>query len=169
MLQLHYKLCSGSAGAVVCGAYGADPAVVKLLGPDTHGLAEFRREVQAYTVLQKLQGNVVPHLLSVGRLVAGVHFIATRLIPGTPLSSLPTVPAPVADAAVHALSRAHEAHTGFIHGDIRLQNIMLVDSASGSDTTVRCMVIDFGRSRLDGTPSDKVKEVKKLKRMLGMA
>ena len=170
MLQLHYKLCSGSTGSVVRGRYGADEAVVKLLGPDRHGLLDYEREVRAYTMLAGLQGDVVPLLLGAGRLAAGVHFVATQLVVGEPLSSLPNVPPTVAAAAVSALTRVHEAHASFMHGDIRLHNIMLVDDTAGNDTAAaRCMVIDFGRSCFDGTPSSQAKELKQLKRLLGMA
>lgn len=149
-VHLYGKLCQGSDGAVVVGKCRGQRAVVKLLGPDASGLSAFRRELDAYGLLQSEQGRVVPHLLAAGHLVAGVHAIATAWVMGTPLSSLKTIPESVVQAARSALERVHSACPGLCHGDVRLQNVMLVQQDVGWASCMdppKVMILDFGRAR----------------------
>eukprot|EP00877_Chromochloris_zofingiensis_P000313 jgi/Chrzof1/10282/Cz04g35160.t1 len=61
-----------------------------------------------------------------------------------------------------------EARPGFLHGDIRLANVLLVGSATGDDVDdMKCMMIDFGQSELRATGKHMRREVKQLKRLLG--
>jgi hypothetical protein len=163
---LQHKLQEGSAGAVVVGAYGEEPAIVKLLGPDTPGLEAYEREVAAYSMLSPVQGVVVPRLLGAGSLPGGVAFIATSREHGSPLCSLGTVPPAVAHAALEGLGTLHRQFPGFLHNDIRLANVLLL-SAAVSDVSPKCMFLDFGRSRIDATKAEQLREFGVLKRMLG--
>ena len=158
------------------GEYGGAPAVVKLFGPDRGGLAAYDRELKVYQKLEALQGQVVPCLLGAGYLTAGVHYLAVARIEGPPLSGLPHISTAVADAAACALGRLHSSQAGFLHGDIRLQNVMLArgctavgagGAGNADDTDVRCMFIDFGRSQLGGSMAEQHKEVKLLKHLMG--
>lgn len=160
------RVCCGSAGEVVLGTCRGAAAVVKLLGPDNIGLAAFAQEWQMYAELHSVQGQLVPSLLAVGHLWAGVHFIATSRIDGVPLSSLTCIPEVVAVAAVKSLKTLYTAFPGFVHGDVRLANVLLVSESS--DAAPRCMWVDLARSRLDGTQKQREAELRKLKKLLGM-
>ena len=155
------------------GKYGGAPAVVKLFGPDCGGLAAYDRELQVYHKLETLQGQVVPCLLGAGHLTAGACYLAVARVEGPLLSGLPQIGPAVAAAAVCALGRLHSSHAGFLHGDIRLQNVMLVrgctavGAGSADDTDVHCMFIDFGQSQLGGSMAEQHKEVKLLKHLMG--
>ncbi|KAG2435578.1 hypothetical protein HYH02_011871 [Chlamydomonas schloesseri] len=89
---------------------------------------------------------------------------------------------------------------GFLHGDVRLANILLVGGCGGSggggsggggggedeaeavqqapegasvahkaqaEAQVRCVLLDFGSSRLDGSAEEQAAELAKLRRLLG--
>ncbi|PNH06126.1 hypothetical protein TSOC_007545 [Tetrabaena socialis] len=167
MLVLHSKLCVGSAGLVVLGAYGGEPAVVKLLGPDDEGLTAYSRESSAYDAVQGLQGTVVPKLLAAGHANHGVYYIAVSRLPGQPLSEVAQpFPPGVVKAAEDALRQLHAACPGFLHGDIRLENMILLPPGSGGGDCAKCMAIDFGRARL-GRAQEQDMEVRQLRRLLG--
>ena len=114
------------------GRTGGAPAVVKLLGPDDYGLAQYEAELRMYRLLQPLQGQLVPRLLGAGHLDFGVHFLATSTIDGTPLSSLPHVTDSVASGALRALQRLQAVFPNFLHGDIRLENVLVLSCARGA-------------------------------------
>lgn len=85
-------------------------------------------------VLQRLQGSVLPSLFGAGRLAFGTPFVATSVVRGTRLSDLQTFTPAVCDAARLSLSRIHAL--GVVHGDIGLDNLMLVvgdSNAAGRD------------------------------------
>ncbi|PNH01453.1 hypothetical protein TSOC_012662 [Tetrabaena socialis] len=167
MLVLNRKLCVGSAGLVVLGAYGGEPAVVKLLGPDDEGLMAYGRESSAYDAVQGLQGTVVPKLLAAGHANYGVYYIAVSRLPGQPLSEVARpFPPGVVKAAEDALRQLHAACPGFLHGDIRLQNMILLPPGSPDGDCAKCMVIDFGRARL-GRAEEQDMEVRQLQTLLG--
>ncbi|PNH04106.1 hypothetical protein TSOC_009783 [Tetrabaena socialis] len=167
MLVLHSKLCVGSAGLVVLGAYGGEPAVVKLLGPDDEGLKAYGRESSAYDAVQGLQGTVVPKLLAAGHANHGVYYIAVSRLPGQPLSEVARpFPPGVVKAAEDALRQLHAACPGFLHGDIRLQNMILLPPGSPGGDCAKCMVIDFGQARL-GRAEEQDVEVRQLRTLLG--
>ena len=56
----------------------------------------------------------------------GMHGIVTERIQGTMLADMESIPQPVATAAMRALKRVHSLCPGLCHGDVRLENIMLV-------------------------------------------
>lgn len=167
-LQLHHSICSGSEGAVELATYGGRPAVAKLLGPDSSGLAAWRAEVAMYGRLEALQGVLVPELLDACHLELGVHFVAMGLVDGKPLSSLATVPDDVAASALHCL-RSLQAHVpGFLHGDIRLPNILWLDRSGSGGAPPACMFLDFGRSSSNGTAAQQADEECVLRCLLGL-
>lgn len=162
-------LCEGSEGDVVTGTCDGQPAVIKMLGPDEDGMEAFWCEHDAYTALHSVQGEIVPRLLVAGHYTMGVYVIVTARISGMPLSDLEVIPQPVAKAAVHALERVHSACPGLCHGDIRLQNIMLVqEGEEGAATTAgaMCMVIDFGRACFECSKQEQRREVQQLASLL---
>jgi hypothetical protein len=107
--------------------------VVKLLGPDAGGMRAYERELAAYRALHALQGSAVPQLLGDGRWDSGVHFIALRRLRGRTLAQVAAAGGGVLEpqvraAALSALDSVHAAAPGLLHGDIRLHNLMLLDS-----------------------------------------
>ena len=152
----------GSDEMVARGAYGGQPAVVKLFGPDSEALVTYANELQMYSATTAAQGRDLPDFLGAGYLGWGVYFIAIKYVDGTPLSEMPSLSADVRSAAVAALERLQQTIPGFIHGDIRLHNILL-----SSDTAARCVFVDLGRSRLGGSAAEMRQEIKQLRRLLG--
>ncbi|KAG2445030.1 hypothetical protein HYH02_008898 [Chlamydomonas schloesseri] len=202
LLRFRQEIGPGSEGKVVAGTCDGVDCVIKLLGPDRSGLAAYRREVAAYAALEGLQGRHVPELLAWGKLAWGVRFLAVRRVAGgVPLSSLPRpVPAAVAAAALGALEAAQAACPGFVHGDVRLENVQVVageeqevlkpppsaaagggegggeqgagaqqGAASSTAAAARCVLLDFGRSRLDGGAARQQTELEQLQRLLAVA
>lgn len=191
--------------------------VIKLLGPDRRGLAVYAREVAAYAALKRLQGLHVPKLLAWGDLDFGVRFLALRRVAGAQsLSCLPQpLPAVVAGAALQVLDAVQAACPNFVHGDLRLSNVVLAEAAeaaavvqvqqhvvgppsssqhaeaaagagdgAGGSLDARtagfgpppaaarppqlpcCVLLDFGRSQLDGNAAQQRREREELHQLL---
>ncbi|KAG2428408.1 hypothetical protein HXX76_011528 [Chlamydomonas incerta] len=195
------------------GAAGGTPVVIKvycLWDPEQE--EAYAREVAAYRALARLQGSWIPRVLASGRLTGNLPrlrcLVMEPVAGGQRLSDYPEWPFPgaVVDAALRALRRAHKV-AGFLHGDIRLQNILLVTAAAGGDggsggaakkqcreggsgglavtgtsggasssgvagggvsgAGLRCVLLDFGGSRLDGTAAQQAAEKAELRWLLG--
>ncbi|KAG2487077.1 hypothetical protein HYH03_014323 [Edaphochlamys debaryana] len=189
----------GSEGYVVGGTCDGVECFIKLLGPDRSGVAAFAREVAAYAALEPLQGLQVPELRAWGDIRWGVRFLAVRRVEGgRPLSDLPHPPPPgVAAAALEALAAVQAACPRFVHGDLRPENILVLqpgpepEPAAGPGPAagragagagagghagpaaeagrLRCVLLDFGRSRLDGDASQQRRERRELRQLLGGA
>ncbi|KAG2440751.1 hypothetical protein HXX76_003608 [Chlamydomonas incerta] len=183
------ELSAGSEGLVMAGTCDGVDCVMKLLGPNRSGLAAYEREVAAYAALEGLQGLHVPDLLAWGDLDCGVRFLAVRRVAGgQPLSHLPRpISAAVAAAALRALAAVQAACPGFVHGDVRLSNMLAVQAgpplppsgAAGAGAgggfgdgwhaageQLRCVLLDFGRSRLDGGAAEQRLELEQLHKLL---
>lgn len=186
-MQLNEHLCDGCYGAVFRGTFGGEAAVIKFLGPSAEGIAAFHREWNALQYLAAAQVRAVPQLLGVGHLYLGVHYLATAMVHGQPLSCVQPLTREVAAAAGRALAQVHAAHPGLLHGDVRLQNILLVTSSSqlpageasssgsssggssSSEPSLECKVVDFGASSWDGSPAAQQQEVRQLIRLMEQA
>lgn len=215
LLRFHQELASGgSEGLVMSGTCDGADCIIKLMGPDRCGLAAYEREVAAYAALEGLQGRHVPKLLAWGDLDFGVRFLALRRVAGAQsLSCLPRpLPAAVAAAALRALDAVQAACPGFVHGDVRLSNVVLAEAAvvqeqqqhiAGPPSSLQhaeaaagagggaggsletgaagggppqaaarppqlpcCVLLDFGRSRLDGDAAQQRRERKELDQLL---
>eukprot|EP00198_Chlamydomonas_reinhardtii_P000148 XP_001689483.1 predicted protein [Chlamydomonas reinhardtii] len=108
-----------------------------------------------------------------------VRFIATSRVRGLTLRQAAEqwgyIQPTAAAAAVHALKVLHAADIRaagggsggrFLHGDIRLSNFMLLLPAAEAAVGPRCVVIDLGLSRLDGTEAEQQAEVRQLEQRL---
>ena len=119
--------------------------------------------------MQSLQGVLVPQLLAYGPLAAGVHYLATKRVDGIsfpPLDSMSQETAAAAAAgAEKVLQQICQQHPGFVHGDLRLANFLLLHS---SDDTAApgVMLIDFAASRLDGSAVEVQAQFKQLRLLL---
>ncbi len=118
-------------------------------------------------MLKELQGSVLPELLGVGSLVLGGAVLVMTYVAGTPLSRLPQISAEVAEAAETALAEVHKR--GVAHGDIRLENFVLLaapataaapvgdvassseggSGSAGSSGGVRVVLLDLGCAYVD--------------------
>ena len=87
-----------------------------------------------------------------------MHFIALSMINGPSLSKLRGggggssgsggFPPGVWASAKDGLERLRKVVPGFLHGDIRLENMMWgVRYASSGESAASCVFIDFGRSK----------------------
>lgn len=162
-LQFERQLCDGCHGLVLAGKLSNRAAVFKLLGPNHEGMTAYYTELAA---LRYLSAKAVPaavRLISASHLSAGVHYLATEFVAGTALSAVHPITPAIADAAVAALRTVHAAHPGFLHGDIRLPNVMLV---SGSDAPPECKIIDFGASSFNGCKAKQDQEMLQLQQLL---
>ena len=159
-LRLDYEISGASIGrSVVLGAYYGCPAVIKLLGPDSCGLRAWRAEVEMYGRLKALQGELVPQLLGSGHLNSGVHFIALGKVVGKTISALHgRIPPGAAESARQGLIRFREIVPGFLHGDIRPNNIMWGACSAERAGNPSCVFIDFGMSRIDASTVDQGQE-----------
>eukprot|EP00198_Chlamydomonas_reinhardtii_P009835 XP_001699172.1 predicted protein [Chlamydomonas reinhardtii] len=200
----------GAAG----GAVGGTPVVIKVYCCwDPQQAAAYPREVAAYRALSRLQGSWIPRVLASGRLAGNLSrlrcLVMEPVAGGQRLSDYPERPFPgaVVEAALNALRQAHSV-AGFLHGDIRLENMLLVTAAAGdggssggagkkrgreggsggpaiaggggtsggassSSSGVagagqRCVLLDFGGSRLDGTAAKQAAELAELRWLLGV-
>jgi hypothetical protein len=167
-MELHSLLSSSDSAAVASGTFRGTPAVIKLYDSRTHGRVAWENELAAYDRLFSLQQEgVIPTLLGAGHLLGFVPFIATTTVLGTPLSQLTRLGPHIAAAALSALNRLHSI-SGFLHGDLHLGNVLLLQAPGGGDTAARCVILDFGASQLDTAADDQEQERKRLERLLRM-
>jgi RIO-like serine/threonine protein kinase len=145
--------------------FGGEHVALKWLGPDASSMAAYHRELDMLLAMAPMDDLPAARLLAWGHYMAGVHFIATHYIDGTPLSELAVIPAAVAEAAETALKELQQRLHGFLHGDIRLANVMLC--AAGRDFQPRCMFVDFARSRVDGSSAQQRAELASLNTLTG--
>ncbi|KXZ49580.1 hypothetical protein GPECTOR_20g436 [Gonium pectorale] len=135
-LELLAERAHGGDGMLFDGTVDGTAAVIKVYLWDRAGLAAFYREATAYRALASLQGSVVPQVLLMGKMRDGLRYLALRPVGGgRPLSWVgrPFQPA-VVRAALRALEAAQHACGGFVHGDISLDNILLVEAPGGTAT-----------------------------------
>lgn len=119
--------------------------------------------------MQSLQGVLVPQLLAYGPLAAGVHYLATKQVNGIsfpPWDSMSQEAAAAAAAgAEKVLRQICQQHPGFVHGDLRLPNLLLLHS-SDNTATPGVMLIDFAASKLDGSASEVQAQFQELRLLL---
>ncbi|KAG2452471.1 hypothetical protein HYH02_002711 [Chlamydomonas schloesseri] len=202
-LQFLQQLGHGRDGMVFRCMYDGRPAVIKVYSWERHQVKAAAREEAAYRALAALQGSVVPKVMVTGRLSGDLRALRCLVMEpvegrARPLSDCGyrrPFPEHVQAAAQQALSRAHAEgfqadRGGFLHGDVRLANILLVGGGGGggedeaeavqqaqegasvahkaqAEEQVRCVLLDFGSSRLDGSAAEQAAELAKLRRLLG--
>eukprot|EP00877_Chromochloris_zofingiensis_P006568 jgi/Chrzof1/2164/Cz11g04190.t1 len=98
-------------------------------------------------------------------MIAGVKYIALDKINGAPLSDLPYITNEVAAGALNALVTLQQRHPGFVHGDIRLHNIMLLATPRPGESS-SCILIDLAWSQLDGSEAQQEHEVQELTQLI---
>ena len=118
-----------------------------------------------------LQGRVIPQLLGIGELWTGAQFVATSMVQGCSLSSLPHISTEVKQGAMSALAQVHRA--GVVHGDVTLDNFMLaepdcLEGSCASKSPARVIIIDFARAYMQASREQQAKEAARLRRLLGV-
>jgi len=155
-------LGSGATSIVLEGKFQGKGCAVKLLLLED---ARFWvREVMAYQHLQVLQGVCLPKLLGVGLTCQGACcFLALELVQGVPLSLARGASEAVAAASVAALQQVHDL--GYVHGDVRLENMMQREAASG---TCGAVLVDLGHAR-HASFQEREMEMASLRQLLDLA
>jgi hypothetical protein len=126
------------------------PTAVKVLKPERsspQAIARFEREVQLAS--QLTHPNTI-EIYDFGRTPEGIFYYAMEYLPGITLDQLLQLDGPAPPARTvyilrqvcRSLGEAH--HTGLIHRDIKLQNIMLCERGGEYDFV---KVLDFGLVR----------------------
>ncbi|KAG2483567.1 hypothetical protein HYH03_017574 [Edaphochlamys debaryana] len=174
-VQLEFRdvVAQGRDGTVFGGLCDGVPAFIKVYTWEEPQLAAYWCEVLTYRALARLQGSLVPEVLAHGQLSEAMRFLAMRAVPHSRTLSdwQEALPPAVKAAALRALDDAHAACAGFVHGDVRPENILVLGSGlaegggSGPDLP-RCMLLDLGSSRLDGTPQEQAEERRELEALL---
>jgi len=155
-------LGSGATSIVLQGRFQGKGCAVKLLLLED--ARSWVREAAAYQHLQVLQGCCLPKLLGVGLTCQGACcFLALELVPGVPLGCGMGISQAVACAAVNALQQVHDL--GYIHGDVRLENLMRQDTAGGTSGAV---LVDLGRAS-PGSIQERNMEMASLRQLLDLA
>ncbi len=160
----------GDSGLVAHATLAGQAVVVKLYGPELDALEAYCTEFDAYSQLADLQGDVLPVLLAAGRpcpqVEDGVFAIAMRLVPGRTLRSMRgSIGVREAAAAMDALRQLHRRVPGFLHGDVRLSNVVLLpggrEEGEGRERKgegpPQCVVLDLGAARWGGTEEEQEK------------
>eukprot|EP00878_Enallax_costatus_P012957 GHUV01013531.1.p2 GENE.GHUV01013531.1~~GHUV01013531.1.p2 ORF type:complete len:247 (+),score=56.62 GHUV01013531.1:1090-1830(+) len=160
--QLGRLICEGCNGLVLHGTFKGQPAVYKLFGPDRGGIAAGMNEASIYGALEPCQGTELPIFFEWGHLAAGIYYLAIACVEGVPCSELPSeFQATAALAAKAALQRICTVQPGFLHEDLRLENILFRHGSS--DTAPTAVIIDLAASRLDGNPAEVKMQFRQLK------
>jgi hypothetical protein len=156
--------------AVFSASYKGHQVFTKLFYPEDMHL--YSTELAVYTALSHVQGTLVPKLLFAGRaalpvdgsnVVVGMH-LTTQRLQGQTLDSF-TLSRDQAQTVCTAFEQLQLAAPGFLHGDIRGPNIIMVMMQDG-DTEMGCRFLDFGKSRLHGSLEEQADELKTLKQLL---
>ncbi|GBB95794.1 hypothetical protein RclHR1_26110001 [Rhizophagus clarus] len=160
-------LGNGRTGAVfaakLCGKTGA----LKMtdLYKNEYLLQETLNEIKMYLgPLRDIQYMYTPKLLKFGVLHEAFIFILTSLC-GKSFAKLDDVTEREKHLAIEGLQAIHAR--GVMHGDVRLENIMINRSESTSKSRVRW--IDFGWSKMSRSSKNFNRELTELRRLLGMA
>jgi predicted Ser/Thr protein kinase len=169
-LQLGAMLGMGAVGIVFAGAYGGQPAAIKVMGRVSRWepAGSYRYEHRVYQQLEKLQGSCVPRVLGHGLIACyDQYFLALELLPGKSLARLPQPLEPaVQDGAVAALQQVHAL--GVMHGDVRLENFVAVPLGTQGEHRWRVVVLDFDRAYLGAGVEALREERAQLRRLLGL-
>ena len=121
------------------------------------------REAGALLQLRPLWDRYVVSLVDYGTLMDEEYvFIATRLMPGTHPHLIAPKPA-IKQKALEALQAVHAA--GIVHGDLRSENILVLDEESEEPTV---MLLDFGAAARCSNPRWQMLEDGELDHVFGV-
>jgi serine/threonine protein kinase len=125
--------------------------------PELH--EEMLREARAYVELGKLQGHGIPKLKGVGYTAGGLFALMTEF-GGSPIE-VENLNDKMREMIVGVLASIHGE--GFLHGDLRCENILVEYCHDGP----RITFIDFGFSRKFSSRKESEGEMAALKAMIG--
>ena len=154
-------LGEGRSGKVFEGTLRGERVVIKLSDlwqhPELH--EEMLREARTYVELGKLQGHGIPKLKGAGYTAGGLFALMTEF-GGSPIE-VEDLNDEKREMILHVLASIHSE--GFLHGDLRCENILIEHWRDGP----RITFIDFGFSRKFSNHEESEREMTALKRMIG--
>lgn len=162
-----HMLGYGRTGNIFETTIGRKTGALKMVAlyKDENKLEELLNEIKIYIgPLQEIQGVYIPRLLKFGVLHEAFVFILTSLAEVTFATMGDNITRKEKQLAIEGLQKLHSK--GVIHGDIRLENIMLKRKYDGSTCV---WWIDFGWCKMTDNMKDLNKELEDLKYLLGMA
>lgn len=158
----------GRTGSIFETTLGGKTGALKMVAlyKDGNKLEELLNEIKIYIgPLKDIQGIYIPRLLKFGVLYEAFVFILTSLAEETFAKMGDNITREEKQLAIKGLQELHSK--GVMHGDIRLENIMV--KRMNEDSTSCVWWIDFGWSKMTDNVQDLDKELTKLKYLLGMA
>jgi len=120
--------------------------------------ARDRRAVHRFLTANRLIGTVggpgLPRHVEAGEIEPGLFYVAYQYIDAQPLSARLARTGPMSYADLQPLLRGileplaalHRAH--LVHGDVKMENILVASPLPGVDEEPRVVLIDFGTDRL---------------------
>ncbi|CAG8474622.1 3967_t:CDS:2 [Paraglomus brasilianum] len=162
-----HMLGYGRTGSVFETTLGRKTGALKMVAlyKDQNKLEELLNEIKIYIgPLKEIQGIYIPRLLKFGVLHEAFVFILTSLAEEAFAIMGDNITRKEKQLAIKGLQKLHSK--GVMHGDIRLENIMVKRKNDGSTCV---WWIDFGWSKMTDNVKDLNKELTNLKYLLGMA
>ncbi|CAB4412613.1 unnamed protein product [Rhizophagus irregularis] len=162
-----HMLGHGRTGNIFKITLGKKTGALKMVAlyKDENKLEELFNEIKIYIgPLKEFQGIYIPKLLKFGVLHEAFVFILTSLAEETFATMEDNITRKEKQLAIEGLQKLHLK--GVMHGDIRLENIM-IKRKNNNSTCV--WWIDFGWCKITYNMKDLNKELNDLKYLLGMA
>ncbi|CAI2186387.1 9848_t:CDS:2 [Funneliformis geosporum] len=156
----------GRTGSIFEATLGRKTGALKMVAlyKDGNKLEELLSEIKIYIgPLKVIQGIHIPRLLKFGVLCEAFVFILTSLAEET-FATIGDITRKEKELAIKGLQELHSK--GVMHGDVRLENIMVKRRNKGSTSCV--WWIDFGWSKMTDNLKELDKELTELKYLLGM-
>jgi hypothetical protein len=160
-----HMLGYGRTGSIFETTLGRKTGALKMVGlyKDENKLEELLNEIKMYIgPLKEIQGIYIPRLLKFGVLCEAFVFNFTSLAGETFARMGDNITRKEKQLAIKGLRELHSK--GVMHGDIRLENIMVKRENEGSTCV---WWIDFGWSKMTVNVKDLDKELTELKYLLG--
>jgi serine/threonine protein kinase len=156
-------LGDGRCGTVFDGTLRGERVAIKLtdLWHDPQYHMEMLSEARVYLKLGKLQGHGIPKLKGVGYTAGGLFALMTEFV-GEPID-VENLNDEMREMIVGVLASIHGQ--GFLHGDIKRDNILVEYCLDGP----RITFIDFGFSRRLSSRKESLREMATLRRLIGFS
>ncbi len=153
--RIQKKIGESQLGIVYLAQLDGKPHTLKILRREA---SRDRRAVHRFLTANRLVATLdhggLPKSLTAGELSNGAFFVAYEYVDGQTLAVrlARTGPAhvnelkPFLRALLEPLAALHKAH--LIHGDLKLENVLVVNRLGGDTSDPKAVLIDFGTDRL---------------------